>query len=101
MILFVEEKGESPYRLDRMLTQLLLSGRLNGLAGLVIGQMVDCGKDEEVSSLLTERLGGLAVPIVTGLPVGHGGETISLPIGLPALLDAERMVLEIEEAATV
>ena len=100
MILFVEEKGESPYRLDRMLTQLLLSNRLNGLAGIVIGQMVDCGNKEEVNSLLKERLGGLLIPVATGLPVGHGGENISLPLGLPALLDTERMVLEIEEAAT-
>jgi muramoyltetrapeptide carboxypeptidase len=99
-ILFLEEKGESPYRLDRMLTQLILSHRLNGLAGLVIGQMVDCGNQEEVSSLLNERLGKLPVPIVTGLPFGHGGENIALPLGLPALLDTERMVLEIEEAAT-
>jgi len=100
VILFLEEKGEFPYRLDRMLTQLILSGRLKGLAGLVIGQMVDCGKEDEVRSLLNERLGGLSVPIVTGLPFGHGAETISLPIGLPALLDTERMVLETEEAAT-
>jgi muramoyltetrapeptide carboxypeptidase len=101
MILFVEEKGESPYRLDRMLTQLILSDRFSGLAGLVIGQMVDCGNNEEVASLLNDRLGGLPVPIVAGLPFGHGDETISLPLGLPALLDTERMVLEIEEAATV
>lgn len=99
MILFLEEKGESPYRLDRMLTQLLLSNRLNGLVGLAIGQMVDCGKEEEVNSLLYERLGELPIPVVTGLPIGHGGENISLPLGLPALLDTERMVLEIEEAA--
>jgi muramoyltetrapeptide carboxypeptidase len=100
-ILFLEEKGESPYRLDRMLTQLILSARLNKLSGLVIGQMVDCGKEEEVRSLLNDRLGGLDVPIVTGLPFGHGDETISLPLGLPALLDTERTVLEIEEAATL
>lgn len=100
MILFLEEKGESPYRLDRMLTQLLLSNRLNGLAGLAIGQMVDCGEEEEVNSLLHDRLGGLPVPVVTGLPVGHGDENVSIPLGLPALLDTERMALEIEEAAT-
>jgi muramoyltetrapeptide carboxypeptidase len=99
MILFVEEKGESPYRLDRMFTQLLLSNRLNGLAGLVIGQMVDCGEGVQVNSLLYERLRGLLIPVATGLPVGHGGENISIPLGLPALLDTERMVLEIEEAA--
>jgi muramoyltetrapeptide carboxypeptidase len=100
VILFIEEKGESPYRLDRMLTQLLLTNRLNGLAGLAIGQMVDCGREEEVNSLLHERLGGLPAPVATGLPVGHGGENISIPLGLPALFDTERMVLEIEEGAT-
>jgi muramoyltetrapeptide carboxypeptidase len=100
MILLLEEKGESPYRLDRMLTQLLLSDRLNKLAGLVVGHMVDCGKEEEVNALLHERLGGLPIPVAAGLPVGHGGENISIPLGLPALLDTERMVLEIEEAAT-
>jgi muramoyltetrapeptide carboxypeptidase len=99
MILFLEEKGESPYRLDRMLTQLLLSDRLNGLAGLVIGQMVDCGKEEQVNSLVHERLGRLPIPVATGLPAGHGTENISLPLGLPALLDTEKMVLEIQDAA--
>ena len=99
MILFLEEKGESHYRLDRMLTQLLLSNRLNGLAGLAIGQMVDCGEEEEVNSLLHERLGALPIPVATGLPTGHGGENISLPLGLPALLDTERMLLKVEESA--
>jgi len=100
IILFLEEKGESPYRLDRMLTQLLLSNRLQRLAGLAIGRMVDCGKEDEVNSLLYERLSGLPIPVVTGLPVGHGKENIALPVGLPALLDTESMVLEIEETAT-
>lgn len=99
VILFVEEKGESPYRIDRMLTQLLLTDRLKGLAGMVIGRMKDCGSKDEMNSLLEERLGGLPVPVATGLPVGHGGENISLPLGLPALLDTEKMVLEMEDAA--
>jgi muramoyltetrapeptide carboxypeptidase len=99
VILFVEEKGESPYRIDRMLTQLLLTGRLKGLAGLAVGRMKDCGSRDEVNSLLHERLSGLPVPVATGLPVGHGGENIAVPLGLPALLDTERMVLEIEETA--
>jgi muramoyltetrapeptide carboxypeptidase len=100
-ILFFEEKGERPYRLDRMLTQLLSTNRLNGVAGLAIGHMVDCGSKEEIDSLLHERLGGLTVPVLTGLPVGHGGENISMPLGLPAVLDTERMELKIEEVATV
>jgi muramoyltetrapeptide carboxypeptidase len=98
-ILFLEEKGESPYRLDRMLTHLLLSGRLGLLSALIIGQIEDCGENEIINSLLEERLGGLNIPVVTGLPVGHGVENIALPLGLPALLDTERMILKVEESA--
>ncbi len=98
VILFLEEKGESPYRLDRMLTQLLLSGRLDRLSALIIGQIMDCGEKEIINSVLQERLGSLSIPVVTGLPVGHGNENISLPLGLPAVIDTERMVLEIEES---
>jgi muramoyltetrapeptide carboxypeptidase len=99
VILFLEEKGESPYKLDRMLTQLLLSGRLNRLSALIIGQIEDCGEMEIINSMLQERLGRLTIPVVTGLPVGHGNENISLPLGLPAVLDTERMLLTIEEVA--
>ena len=99
VILFLEEKGESPYRLDRMLTHLLLSDRLNRLSALVIGQIEDCGEKELIYSLLKERFRGLKIPVVTGLPVGHGVENISLPLGLPALLDTEKMLLKIEEPA--
>jgi len=99
VILFLEEKGESPYKLDRMLTQLLLSGRLNHLAALIIGQIEDCGKMEIINSMLQERLGRLTIPVAAGLPVGHGNENISLPLGLPAVLDTERMLLKIEESS--
>jgi muramoyltetrapeptide carboxypeptidase len=99
VILFLEEKGESPYKIDRMLTQLLLSGRLDRLSALIIGQIEDCGEMEIINSMLKERLGRLTIPVVTGLPVGHGNENISLPLGLPAVLDTERMLLTIEEAA--
>jgi muramoyltetrapeptide carboxypeptidase len=99
VILFLEEKGEQPYRLDRMVTQLLLSGRLDHLSALVIGQLEGCGDEQVVHGLLRERFNELPIPVVTGLPVGHGAENISLPLGLPALLDTERMVLEIQESA--
>ncbi len=98
VILFLEEKGESPYRLDRMLTHLLLSGWLDRLSALVIGQLEDCGEKALIYSLLKERLCGLNIPVVIGLPVGHGVENIALPLGLPAILDTERMLLKIEES---
>ncbi len=99
VILFLEEKGESPYKLDRMLTQLLLSGRIDRLSALIIGQIEDCGEMEIMNSMLQERLRRLTIPVVAGLPVGHGNENISLPLGLPAVLNTERMLLEIEESA--
>jgi muramoyltetrapeptide carboxypeptidase len=99
VILFLEEKGESPYRLDRMLTHLLLSGRLHGVSALVIGQIEGCGEKELIYNLLEERLRALAIPVVTGLPVGHGLENRALPLGIPAVVDTERMVLAMEESA--
>ena len=101
VILFLEEKGESPYKLDRMLTQLLLSDRLAQLSALIIAQIEDCGEMEIIDSMLQERLGKLNIPVVSGLPVGHGSENISLPLGLPASLDTERMLLTIEESAVI
>ncbi|HUU41152.1 MAG TPA: LD-carboxypeptidase [Desulfatiglandales bacterium] len=99
IILFLEDKGESPYRLDRMLTQLSLGNHLNRLSALIIGHMEDCGEEDFIYNVLRERLSGLNVPVVTGLPVGHGRENLSLPLGLPAFLDTEQMVLEIHESA--
>jgi len=101
VILFLEEKGESPYKLDRMLTQLLMSGHLEHLSALIIAQIEDCGEMEIINSMLQERLGRLTMPVVAGLPVGHGNENISLPLGLPSVLDTESMVLTIEEAAVL
>jgi muramoyltetrapeptide carboxypeptidase len=99
VILFLEEKGESPYKLDRMLTHLLLSKRLEGVSALVIGQIEDCGEKEVIHDLLEERLRAFALPVATGLPVGHGAENRALPLGIPAVVDTEGMVLRIEEPA--
>lgn len=85
-ILLLEEVNEPPYRLDRLLTQLLLAGVLHQLAGVVVGQMF---QDEAlVREVLIDRLGELGIPVVRGAPVGHGDENLALPLGLPACLDA-------------
>jgi muramoyltetrapeptide carboxypeptidase len=98
-ILFIEEKGESPYRIDRMLTQLLLTNTLKELSAIIIGQIDDCGEKDTIEAIFEERLSGLTIPIISGLPVGHGEKNTSLPLGLPALLDTDNMVLKIEESA--
>ena len=87
-ILLLEDVGEEPYRLDRILTQLLRSGWLDGVAGIVLGSWQDCGPYEEVRELFLDRLGGLGVPVVEEFGFGHCASTLTLPLGVPAVLDA-------------
>jgi len=98
-ILFVEERGEPLYRIDRMLTHLKLSGRLSGLSGLVVGKFEECGNPSTINRILMDVLSSLNIPIATGLEVGHGHKNLALPLGLPAELDTDRMTLSIMEAA--
>ncbi len=100
-ILFVEERGEALYRIDRMLTHLKLSGQLSGLSGLVAGKFEECGDPSTINRLLLDVLSSLDIPIATGLEVGHGRRNLTLPLGLPTELDTDRMILSIREAAVV
>ena len=96
-ILFIEEKGEDLYRIDRMLTHLRLSGVLGESGGLVAGAFEACGDRAAIDRLLLDAVSDLNIPLVTGLPVGHGIINISLPIGLQAAIDADKMTLHILE----
>jgi len=96
-LLFMEEKGEPLYRIDRMLTHLLLSGELEKCAGLMVGTFEECGDPASVIDLVRERCSRLNMPILTGLPVGHGEHNVPLPIGARAVLDTETMSLDIKE----
>nr|WSX76068.1 LD-carboxypeptidase [Streptomyces sp. NBC_00899] len=88
-ILLLEDTGEEAYRLDRFLTQLLRSGWLDGVAGIALGSWEDCGPDDEVRALLLDRLGPLGVPILENLGFGHCLPALTLPLGVPAVLDAD------------
>ena len=85
-ILFLEEIGEEPYRVDRMLVQLRQSGCLSAAAGFLIGRFSDapCPRD-----VLEEFLAPLGKPILAGWPTGHGTPHLSLPLGPRVRLDAE------------
>jgi len=96
-LLFAEEKGEPLYRIDRMLTHLLVSGELERCAGLMLGTFEECGDPASVIELVRERCSGMSMPIVTGLPVGHGEQNVPLPIGARAVLDTKTMSLEFKE----
>lgn len=93
-ILFWEEVDEPLYRVDRMLTQLLLAGKLAAAAGMVIGECLGCGNLE---GLLRERLAPIGIPCLYGLPCGHGQNMVTLPLGVPVTLDAGAGYLRIEE----
>jgi muramoyltetrapeptide carboxypeptidase len=96
-ILFIEEKGEALYRIDRLLTHLRLSGFLRGCQGVMIGSFEDCGDPAGLEEVIADRLGDLGVPVMTGLPVGHGEENLALPVGVKAFLDATGGTLSLKE----
>jgi muramoyltetrapeptide carboxypeptidase len=99
-ILFLEDTHEELYRIDRMLTQLWLAGKLDKLAGFVFGRCTDCpieGPALSMGELLRERFAH--VPSIWGLSFGHIEKKLTLPIGLPATLDATAKTLTIAEAA--
>ena len=97
-ILFLEDRGEALYRLDRMLTHLALTGRLEGISGLIAGQFDGCGEEGDINRLLLEIVSESEIPLVTGFPVGHGKQNLALPIGLMADLNTALMTLTIKEA---
>ncbi|MFD9126949.1 LD-carboxypeptidase [Kitasatospora sp. NPDC059571] len=88
-LLLLEETGEEPYRLDRILTQLLRAGVLARAAGIVLGDFTDCGDPADVEALLADRLGGLGIPVAAGLPAGHGELQLTVPLGTRARLTAD------------
>jgi muramoyltetrapeptide carboxypeptidase len=107
-ILFFEDVGERPYRLDRMLTHLLNAGLLQQVAGVAVGVNQDCEDPQAAKAreyrqssvdVLRERLRPLGVPVVIGLPFGHQPVNATIPIGVRAVLDANRGELIITEPA--
>jgi muramoyltetrapeptide carboxypeptidase len=98
-LLFIEERGEPIYRLDRMLTQLKLSGVLSHIHGLLIGGFEDCGDRSTINHLILDRVHDLNIPVVSGVPVGHGLDNRPLPIGLQGTFDTETMTLTFAESS--
>ena len=96
-IVLLEDIDQPPYSLDRLLTQLLRSGWFEGVAGIALGSWTACGDPEEVSTVLRERLEPLGVPLVEELGFGHGPSTPTLPLGVPAVLDADARTLTYDE----
>ncbi|MEU4120189.1 LD-carboxypeptidase [Kitasatospora sp. NPDC028055] len=100
-ILVLEDVNEHQYQLDRLLTQFLRSGALDGVAGIALGSWEGCGRPERVRDVMLDRLGGLGVPVLWELGFGHCPSTLTVPLGVPALLDADAGTLTLELPALV
>lgn len=87
-ILFIEERGEALYRIDRMLTHLKLAGCLDRLAGLVVGGFDDFDIMTDVWRVVMSVTQTTTYPIAAGFPFGHGAWNETVPMGLVATLDA-------------
>ncbi|MEU7514697.1 LD-carboxypeptidase [Streptomyces sp. NPDC042898] len=98
-LLLLEDVGEEPYRLDRILTQLLRSGWLDGVAGVGLGSWEECGPYEDVRAVLVDRLGGLGIPVVEELGFGHSATALTVPLGVPGVLDADEGTLTLDVPA--
>jgi len=90
-ILFLEDVGEAPYRVDRMLTQLRAAGAFGAIRGVMFGTMRNC-KDayNDVRDVIRDVLSGASFPVAFGLESGHSETNLSLRLGANAQLDVAR-----------
>ena len=101
-ILFLEDVGEPPYSVDRMLTHLWMAGKLEQLAGIVLGKFTDDGYDRNTFSMeevLRNRLEPLGIPTLRGAMIGHIEDKTVVPLGVRARLDADAGALTLLESA--
>jgi len=104
-ILFLEDVNEYLYRVDRMFTTLALGGHLARVAGVVLGGFTNCKPSEgshgtlTLDEILADHLGGLGVPVLRNAAFGHIGPKWTLPLGVPAELDADAGTLRLLEPA--
>ncbi|MBC8167174.1 MAG: LD-carboxypeptidase [Bryobacteraceae bacterium] len=109
-IFFIEDVDEQPYSIDRMLTNLRLAGKLQAAAGIVFGECSSCAPRDYKPSfnntlllgeVVDEILGGLNIPVLSGLTIGHTADQLTLPLGVLATLDADKGELTVDESAVL
>ena len=105
-ILFLEDRGEMPYRIDRMMVQMKQAGKFSSIAGLLFGDMLgetgqefSVQQEKEIKEVLHENTRDLGVPVVLGLPSGHGKTNIPLPLGVLGELNGNENRFSILEPA--
>lgn len=103
-ILFLEEAKEEPYSIDRMLTQLKLSGVLNSVNGIVFGKCTKCLAEEPLKSftlneVLLQHFKPLNIPVFFGAMIGHIENKLTIPLGINANIDADKGTISLSEAS--
>jgi muramoyltetrapeptide carboxypeptidase len=111
-IVFLEDLNEEPHSIDRFLTQLLLAGKLQQAAGILVAECINCRPGESsrrrldlnwsVEAVLKDRLSNLGIPVVYGMRFGHGNDQLTLPLGALSTLEArgKTVKFKIEESGT-
>lgn len=99
-ILFLEDVGEKPYRIERLLTHLKMAGKLSGVAGVILGDFTDCAGDgpRDVRQIVGEIFHDAEFPVVAGMTAGHGIENLALPLGVAMSLNSEDGTLTLDES---
>ena len=101
-IVFIEDIGEKPYRIDRMLTQLRQAGKLEEAAGILLGVFSDCEADDDERSLtlwetVNDRTKDLGIPVLYGFSFGHISDQCTFPVGAKVRMDVEQQSLVVLE----
>ncbi len=101
-ILYLEEIGEEPYRIDRMFVQLKMSGILDSVAGLILGSFLDCDPKNDVPSLTLDRIfadytSNLNIPVITNFAHGHIRKKLTPPFGIKCRMNTSVNGIELLE----
>ncbi|MBN2363546.1 LD-carboxypeptidase [candidate division WOR-3 bacterium] len=99
-ILAFEDTGESPYRIDRILTHLKAAGKFDGVKGVLVGKFASCpDQPPSCDEVVAERLSSLNCPVITGADFGHVPDKITLPLGVLVSIDSVKGEIEFVENA--
>lgn len=98
-IVFLEDVTEEPYRLDRIFTQLIRAGWFSEVAGIALGSWTECGDPDQLNLVLNDVLGSLGLPMIAELGFGHCPNSLTVPLGVPAELNADNGTVRILDAA--
>ena len=103
-IVVLEDVSEAPYRIDRMLMQLILAGKLQSARGIILGECTDCVPAKpgtptlQLEEVFEELIAPLGIPAFYGLSIGHGRDKAVIPLGVQAQLDADDARLTLLES---